>query len=189
MKTPAQPTILFVDGDSDYRSVFAEVLAISGFRVLVAPEAEEAVQTLASRPVDVLITEIEMPSTSGAELAEKARSMKPSLRVLYTTASAEHAAEYERARRGSVLRKPFQPAEILAEVRSALEGWPWMSLEESCEPPAQPADQGSHAVSQGPLPTPMQEPAVGAAGPMRPSRPPEPSLGTIAPPGLAGADP
>lgn len=158
MKTPAHPTILFVDGDADYRSVFAEVLAMSGFKVLAAREAEEALETLTRRPVDLLITEIAMPGTSGAELAEKAQSMKPSLRVLYTAAFPEHAAEYECARRGRVLRKPFQPAEIMAEIRGALAGWPWTPAEESGEAPLAPTDRGSSTVSQGLLRTPMQEP-------------------------------
>lgn len=158
MKTPAQATILFVDGDSDYRSVFSEVLAMSGFKVLVARDAEEALATLTRRPVDLLITEIAMPGTSGAELAEKAKSMKPSLRVLYTAASLEHAAEYEHARRGRVLRKPFQPAEIMAEIRGALKGWPWTPAEESGEAPPAPTDRGSPTVSLGLMPTPMQEP-------------------------------
>lgn len=158
MKTPAQATILFVDGDADYRSVFAEVLAMSGFKVLAARDAEEALETLARRPVDLLITEIVMPGTSGAELAKKAQSTKPSLRVLYTAASPEDAAECDCARRGRVLRKPFQPAEIMAEVRGALEGWPWTPPEESGEAPPAPADRGSPTVSQGLSPTPMQEP-------------------------------
>jgi DNA-binding NtrC family response regulator len=158
MTTRGQPTILFVDDDLEFRSVFAEVLAMSGFKVLVAPGAEQALHALTRHPVDLLISEIVLPGTSGLALAEQAQSIKPVLRALYTTGSPEHAAEYERARHGRVLRKPFQPAEIVAEIRRALEGWPWAPPEEDSEPPLPAVDEGLQAAPQSLSQTPPQEP-------------------------------
>ena len=118
-------TILLVDDTDPVRRLARDVLAGAGYRVLEAGGAEEALQ-MAGRPgprIDLLVTDVVMPGRNGLELAERIRSARTNVRVLYisgyTDAAiirggllAEHAA---------FLQKPFTPDDLLRKVRQVLE--------------------------------------------------------------------
>ncbi|MFC7396327.1 chemotaxis protein CheW [Chelatococcus sp. GCM10030263] len=68
-------TVLLVDDSEFFRSMLAPLLRASGYRVLVAESAEQALAMLASpRLIDVVVTDIEMPGKSGFDLVENLRS-------------------------------------------------------------------------------------------------------------------
>jgi two-component system chemotaxis sensor kinase CheA len=68
-------TVLLVDDSEFFRSMLAPLLRASGYRVLVAESAEQALAILASpRLIDVVVTDIEMPGKSGFDLVENLRS-------------------------------------------------------------------------------------------------------------------
>jgi two-component system chemotaxis sensor kinase CheA len=76
-QTPSQSvtrTILLVDDSEFFRSMLAPLLRASGYRVLVADSAEQALSIIASpRLIDVVVTDIEMPGKNGFELVESLR--------------------------------------------------------------------------------------------------------------------
>lgn len=112
--------ILVVDDDPSVRRFVTRVLRRAGAEVTEAGDGREALRAIAdgrTKPA-LLITDIEMPSMSGIELAARATSLRPGLRVVLMTgspASAEtarqHASQVE-----SVLLKPIGPAELLEAV-------------------------------------------------------------------------
>ena len=68
-------SVLLVDNSSFFRNMLAPVLKAAGYRVRVAPSAQEGLQALRSgQPFDVVLTDIEMPEMNGYEFAETIRA-------------------------------------------------------------------------------------------------------------------
>ena len=122
---PANPaTILAVDDDHAVLNLLHQVLNEAGYRVLVAAGGWEAIREFESGgPVELLLTDVIMPDLTGPVLAERLRSKKPDLRVLFI--SGFHDADLVQrfvTRRGfTLLPKPFTVEALLRVVREALE--------------------------------------------------------------------
>src|ERR1700716_1017404 len=72
--TSAQ-SVLLVDDSAFFRNMLAPVLKAAGYRVRVAPNAQEGLTALRSGQVfDVVLTDIEMPDMNGVEFAETIRA-------------------------------------------------------------------------------------------------------------------
>jgi two-component system, cell cycle response regulator CpdR len=113
-------TILFVEDDTALRDLVTRMLSEKGFGVLSAGDAYEAIRILADRHVDLIFTDIIMPSMDGVQLAKQARLMLPDIKVLFATGYAQKATERDASRHGKVLFKPLREAEVMREVEAAL---------------------------------------------------------------------
>jgi two-component system, chemotaxis family, sensor kinase CheA len=70
----ASQSVLLVDDSAFFRNMLAPVLKAAGYRVRVAPNAEEGLAVLRSgQSFDVVLTDIEMPDMNGFEFAETIR--------------------------------------------------------------------------------------------------------------------
>jgi two-component system, cell cycle sensor histidine kinase and response regulator CckA len=121
---PSPVTILAVDDDRSVLNLLEQALAAAGYRVLVAAGGWEAIREFeASGGVELLLTDVIMPDLTGPVLAERLRSKKPDLRVLFI--SGFHDADLVQrfvTRKGfTLLPKPFTVAALLRVVREALE--------------------------------------------------------------------
>jgi two-component system chemotaxis sensor kinase CheA len=68
-------SVLLVDDSAFFRNMLAPVLKAAGYKVRVAPSAQEGLVALRSgQPFDVVLTDIEMPDMNGFEFAETIRS-------------------------------------------------------------------------------------------------------------------
>jgi two-component system, chemotaxis family, sensor kinase CheA len=68
-------SVLLVDDSAFFRNMLAPVLKAAGYKVRVAPSAQEGLTVLRSgQPFDVVLTDIEMPEMNGFEFAETIRS-------------------------------------------------------------------------------------------------------------------
>ncbi len=68
-------SVLLVDDSAFFRNMLAPVLKAAGYRVRVAPNAQEGLMALRSgQPFDVVLTDIEMPDMNGFEFAETIRA-------------------------------------------------------------------------------------------------------------------
>jgi two-component system chemotaxis sensor kinase CheA len=71
----ASQSVLLVDDSAFFRNMLAPVLKAAGYRVRVAPNAQEGLAVLRSgQAFDVVLTDIEMPDMNGFEFAESIRS-------------------------------------------------------------------------------------------------------------------
>jgi len=71
----ASQSVLLVDDSAFFRNMLAPVLKAAGYRVRVAPNAQEGLAVLRSgQSFDVVLTDIEMPDMNGFEFAETIRS-------------------------------------------------------------------------------------------------------------------
>jgi two-component system, chemotaxis family, sensor kinase CheA len=70
----ASQSVLLVDDSAFFRNMLAPVLKAAGYRVRVAPNAQEGLAVLRSgQSFDVVLTDIEMPDMNGFEFAETIR--------------------------------------------------------------------------------------------------------------------
>jgi two-component system chemotaxis sensor kinase CheA len=68
-------SVLLVDDSAFFRNMLAPVLKAAGYKVRVAPNAQEGLLALRSgQPFDVVLTDIEMPDMNGFEFAETIRA-------------------------------------------------------------------------------------------------------------------
>jgi len=77
----------------------------------------EALPLLEAGKYDLLLTDIVMPEMDGIELAQKASSIDPGIRVMFITGFAAVALQGGRtAPEAKLLSKPFHLKDLVAEV-------------------------------------------------------------------------
>jgi PAS domain S-box-containing protein len=117
--------ILVVDDETGVRMITVESLRELGYRVIEADGAAGAMRLLTDNPdVALLFTDIVMPETNGARLAEAARAFRPGLKVLFTTGYTRNAVVHNGVVDAGVdlIGKPFTFEALAAKVRSVLDG-------------------------------------------------------------------
>lgn len=123
---PIQParageTVLVVEDEAEVRRVSVEALRDLGYAVVEAADAAQALSTLPGLArADLLFTDVVMPGLNGFQLAERARALRPDLKVLYTTGYSRDA-DAEQVAAGMILAKPFAVDQLARKVREALD--------------------------------------------------------------------
>ncbi|HEV2445372.1 MAG TPA: response regulator, partial [Candidatus Sulfopaludibacter sp.] len=123
---PATETILLVEDEDQVRNLTRTMLQRTGYRVLEASGAEAAERLLAEHPeqIDLLLTDIVMPQTSGVELAERVRRARPGIKVVFMSGYTDEGVIRQGVLSAGVpyLQKPFTSATLRRLVREALQG-------------------------------------------------------------------
>jgi signal transduction histidine kinase len=115
-------TVLIVEDAEDVRILARRTLQERGYTVLVARDGQEALEIAGARRVDLLLTDIVMPRTSGPQLVAKYASMKDRPLVVYMSGYADDAlSQYELDPAVVFVRKPFTPSTLARVIRSALD--------------------------------------------------------------------
>ena len=112
--------MLLVEDDALIRTATAEALRDGGHVVIEAASAEEAMATLQTARVEVLVTDIHLPGTSGIELAQRAEAIRPGIRVV--VASGDTGGVAPRLPGALLLTKPYNAERLLAAVRGGVPG-------------------------------------------------------------------
>jgi two-component system, response regulator PdtaR len=103
--------VLFVEDEVLISDWVAQALSEQGFAVETVANAADALALLASGPVDVLFTDINLPGgMDGAALARRARELQPHLPVIYASARATLLKQDARVPGSIVVPKPYAPA-------------------------------------------------------------------------------
>jgi two-component system, NtrC family, response regulator HydG len=113
------PRILVVDDDAAIRFTLRGILEDAGFEVIEADGGAQALTRLEG--VHLVLTDLRMPGMDGLELLDRLRER--SLRVIMITAHGSERAAVEAMKRGAYdyFKKPFEPDELLAVVKRAVE--------------------------------------------------------------------
>jgi CheY-like chemotaxis protein len=118
-------TVLVVDDESDILEVAVIYLAEMGLTALRAKDGASALKMIAQHgEIDLIVTDIVMPGGMyGAELVQKARALRPALKVIYSSGfPAEVLAKRTMPlMEGPLLRKPYQRADFSAIVHRVME--------------------------------------------------------------------
>ena len=117
-------TVLVVDDDPDVRSLAADFLRISDYRVLEAADGDHALEIISATSVDLLFTDIRMPGMDGLELARRAEREQPWLHVIFTTGYSSKFGRGRETLPGPIIPKPLRGWQLVEEVAKALNGPP-----------------------------------------------------------------
>jgi CheY-like chemotaxis protein len=121
------PTVMVVDDEPALRRLMTDVLRMSGYPVLAAAHALEALDLCSGEPgpPDLLVTDVMMPPhCDGIELARLMRQGNPDLKVLYVSAYAgdPRVAQACGDSHAEFLPKPLSPIVLSQRVESILRG-------------------------------------------------------------------
>ena len=116
--------IMLVEDNDGVRGYAKDVLEGLGYWVLEAPSAEEALSVVSEKPrIDLLLTDVVLPATSGPELADRIRELYPLVPVLYTTGYTRNAIVHQDRLDPDVhlLNKPYTQQDLALKVRELLD--------------------------------------------------------------------
>ncbi len=115
-------SVLVVDDDRAVGVVLSGLLRQAGHEAAHVTSAEEALARVSSRPVDLIITDLRMPTMDGMELLERLRERAPEVPVVMLTAHGTVQVAVEAMKKGAsdFLLKPFDRDEVLFIVDKAL---------------------------------------------------------------------
>ena len=118
-------TILVVEDEVQVRELVQEVLQAEGYTVLTAADGDEGIHlcTAYDGPIDLLLTDVVMPSMSGPEMAQHILLMYPAIKVVYMSGYASDAmGDHGVLDPGTAfLQKPFTPDILIRKVRETLD--------------------------------------------------------------------
>ena len=112
--------VLVVEDEPEIRRLAVEALKKAGYTVLSAGDGAEALQMIDGYDgeIDLLFTDIVMPTMGGRELAAALQPRYPKMRVLYASG---YIGEFEGIADGTVLlHKPYRMHELLREANRIL---------------------------------------------------------------------
>jgi DNA-binding response OmpR family regulator len=113
--------VLVVEDEFFISEWVAQALSEQGFAVQTATNAAEALRHLASEPVDVLFTDINLPGgMDGAALARRARELQPNLPVIYASTRTNMLTPEVRVPGAIFVPKPYEPALVGRLMTAAL---------------------------------------------------------------------
>jgi signal transduction histidine kinase/CheY-like chemotaxis protein len=117
-------TVLVVEDEDAVREFAGRALRQYGYTVLVARRPEEALLIAAEHPgrIDVVLTDVIMPRTSGPNLVGRVRELRPAVRVVFMSGFTENALGHHGVLEANspFLQKPFSPELLARRIRDAL---------------------------------------------------------------------
>ena len=116
--------VLAVDDSTSMRQMVRATLVSAGYDVVEAADGQEALEYARENPVDLVITDVNMPRMDGITLVSELRLL-PAYRLiplllLTTESSMEKKMEGKKAGATGWIVKPFNPAQLLATLARVL---------------------------------------------------------------------
>jgi two-component system response regulator HydG len=117
------PRALIIDDEHAECELLADALRQAGFDAAWVQEPRKALELLGSRPFDVVVTDLNMPSMNGSELCRRIKDALPHLPVVVVTGfgSIDSAVDAMRAGAYDFVTKPFDVDAIGLVLRRAVE--------------------------------------------------------------------
>ncbi|MBR2594946.1 MAG: response regulator transcription factor [Solobacterium sp.] len=114
-------TVLIVDDEKDIVSALKIYLRPEGYDLLEAYTGLEALEIVKNQPVDLVLMDIMMPGMDGMQATSLLREIS-NIPVILLTAKSEDTDKIMGLNIGAddYITKPFNPAEVVARVRSQL---------------------------------------------------------------------
>jgi response regulator RpfG family c-di-GMP phosphodiesterase len=118
-------SVLYVDDEENNLFSFKAVFRIK-YQVYTAISGDEALKTLAEKPVQVIITDQRMPAMTGVEFLEKVIPLYPDPIRLLLTGYADMNAVVDAINKGKIfhyLTKPWNEEELDMTINRAYEAY------------------------------------------------------------------
>lgn len=113
--------ILVIDDDILVRKAIRAVLECAGHEVVLAPDGRDGMREYGKNAIDLIITDILMPEQDGVETILTLRKTNPAVKILATSGGARIGNQdflllAKRLGATAILRKPFEPDDLVAQV-------------------------------------------------------------------------
>jgi PAS domain S-box-containing protein len=117
--------LLIVEDEEGVRDLLAQILIISGYRVICAASGEEAIRLtkVNSSEIGLVIMDMILPGMNGMEIARELHNIRPELSVLFLSGYSDETLE-SKGINGYHLQKPVHPAQLLEHIHRMLNGLP-----------------------------------------------------------------
>jgi two-component system chemotaxis response regulator CheY len=117
-------SILAVDDSASMRQMVSFTLKGAGYDVVEASDGVQALSIAKTRPVNLVITDVNMPNMDGISLIRELRALSSykftPLLMLTTESSPEKKQEGKAAGATGWIVKPFNPEQLLNTVKKVL---------------------------------------------------------------------
>ena len=114
-----KPRVLVLDDDPSMQRLIAALLKREGYRVDMFLTGRDALRSLEKIDYDVLLLDLMMPHEGGMTVIRELRHKKPELlaRALVLSASSQGVISTVKDEVAGVVRKPFQPPELIGAIQ------------------------------------------------------------------------
>ena len=121
--SPDAPTVLVVDDEPSNLASIEKIFQRDGMRVITADGAKAALEIARTHRVEVVLTDLMMPGTTGLELLRALKQISPDTEVVVMTAygTVETAVQAMREGAYDFVEKPLKRMTIIKTVRKAAE--------------------------------------------------------------------
>jgi len=111
-------TVLIVDDEAAARDLCSDVVREAGLRVHTSSTTEQALEFLEQLPVDIVITDLQVPLLGGIEFLKRLRESHPQVAVMVLTqyGTIETAVEATRLGAMDYITKPFHVDELRSKI-------------------------------------------------------------------------
>lgn len=119
-----KPSILIVDDEVFFRRLFTDILATDdSYEIAAVGSGREALDYLARKQVDVILTDMVMPEICGLELIRRTRSLDPAPDIILATGNATVESAIQALKSGArdYLLKPCNPEQLRHTISTCLE--------------------------------------------------------------------
>lgn len=113
-----RPAVLIVDDDASLRAMLSLSLKRAGYPTLSAGSGAEALELLATRPIDCMVTDGRMDPMDGFELSRRAKTLKPELRIAMVSA-VFNSSDAGTSPIDRMFEKPLAVSSLVAWLQSA----------------------------------------------------------------------
>jgi FixJ family two-component response regulator len=122
MTAEAKYLIVGVDDDFRIRESLMSLVESEGYGSFMFASAEDFLSSGYLDRADCVVTDVRMAGMNGIELADKIRTERPELPLIFISAHLDETARLRALDAGALglLNKPFEGAELLELIRSAL---------------------------------------------------------------------
>src|SRR4051812_31147564 len=118
-------TILVVEDEKPIRKLVTMILRRNGYEVFEAAGPKEAAVLWDQHraEIELLFSDILMPTLTGPEMAREFLNTRPDLRIIFSTGNTNRvvAESADLAKHSMVLQKPYTPEQLLSAVKHAFE--------------------------------------------------------------------
>ncbi|MET0594924.1 MAG: PAS domain S-box protein, partial [Polyangiaceae bacterium] len=118
-------TVLLVEDEEQLRTLGREILAKSGYNVIVADTPMHALEICEKygETIHLLLTDVVMPVMNGRELAVRASKIRPTMKVLYVSGYTDNTIVHHGVLEEGVafLQKPITPDALRRKLRDVLD--------------------------------------------------------------------
>ena len=118
-----ETSVLVVDDQAPIRESMVITFRREGYAVAAAESGDQALELLAQKPFDLIVTDLRMTGMSGIDVLKKTKELFPDTEVVVMTAygTIEGAVDAIKSGAYDYLTKPFPPEELTLVAERALE--------------------------------------------------------------------